>query len=74
MSKLLRGGFAGVVLKWAAGLRFPYLFLLTAILFAVNLFVPDAVPLADEIIMGLVTLLLASWRKKKTDSEGESPD
>ena len=74
MSKLLRGGFAGVVLKWAAGLRFPYLFLLTAVLFAVNLFVPDAVPLADEIIMGLVTLVLASWRKKKSDNEGESTD
>jgi hypothetical protein len=74
MSKLLRGGFAGVVLKWAAGLRFPYLFLLTAVLFAVNLFVPDALPLADEIIMGLVTLLLASWRKKKSDGEGGLPD
>ena len=67
--KLARGGLIGVVLKWASRLRFPYLFALTAILFAFNLFIPDAIPMADEVVMGLVALLLGSWRKR-----GESGD
>ena len=64
IKKIARGGLAGVVLRWASKLRFPYLFLLMAVLFFLNLFIPDIVPFADEIIMGLVAALLASIRKK----------
>jgi len=59
------------VLRFAGRLRFPYLFALTAIMFVVNLFVPDALPFADEILMGLLTVLLASIRKRR-DPAGES--
>jgi hypothetical protein len=52
------------MLRWASGLRFPYLFLLTALLFVFNVFVPDVVPVVDELIMGLAALTLASLRKK----------
>ena len=62
--KIARGGFAGAVLRWSSRLRFPYLFLLMTVLFVFNLFIPDVVPFADEIIMGLVAALLASLRKK----------
>jgi hypothetical protein len=64
MSKLMRGGLAGFLLRWASGLRFPYLFLLTAVLFVLNLFIPDVLPIADELIMGLIAMTLASLRKK----------
>ena len=67
MGKIARGGLAGVILRWASRLRFPYLFLLTAILFLANLFIPDALPMADELIMGLVALVLASLRKPGPD-------
>ena len=67
---ITKGGLAGIVLRWASRLRFPYLFALTAALFVLNLFVPDAIPMADEIVMGLVALLLGSIRKKK----GPEPD
>ena len=69
MGFLTRGGIAGVLVRWASRLRFPYLFLLTAILFVLNLFIPDVLPLADELIMGLVTMLLGSLRKKKTGDD-----
>ena len=62
--KIARGGLAGVFIRWSSNLRFPYLFLLMAVLFVINLFIPDVVPFADEIIMGLVAALLASLRKK----------
>jgi hypothetical protein len=71
--KLARGGVMGIVVKWASGLRFPYLLLITGLLFAANLFIPDFIPFADEIIMGLVTVFLANL-KKKPDTASEAPD
>ncbi len=64
IKKMSKAGIAGVFLRWASGLRFPYLALLTLILFVANLFIPDVMPFADEIIMGLVAALFASIRKK----------
>ncbi len=64
MGKLARGGIIAIVLRWASGLRFPWLFLLTAGLFVVNLLIPDALPLVDELLMGLAAATLASLRKK----------
>lgn len=51
------------LLRFAARLRFPTLFAVTAALFLIDLAVPDFIPLADELILGLVTLLLGSLRK-----------
>jgi hypothetical protein len=73
MGKLARGGITAVVVRWASGLRFPWLFLLTASLFAVNMLVPDAIPLVDELLMGLAAAMLASLRKKP-DKDGAAAD
>jgi hypothetical protein len=51
-------------LRWARRLRFPYLFGLTALLFVADLLVPDAIPFVDELLLGLLTLLFASLRKR----------
>ena len=64
IGKMARGGLAGAFLKWASRLRFPYIFLLLSGLFILNLFIPDVIPMVDEIIMGLAAVLLASLRKK----------
>ena len=69
MGKMMRGGMAGVLVRWASGLRFPYLLLVTTLLLVVNLFVPDAIPLADEIIMGLVAVMLANLKKKPEEEQ-----
>ncbi|MFC3816690.1 DUF6116 family protein [Lysobacter sp. GCM10012299] len=53
------------LLGFLGKLSFPRLFVLTAALFVVDLVVPDFVPLADELLLGLGTLLLASWKKRK---------
>jgi hypothetical protein len=47
-----------------ARLRFPTLFLITGALFLVTLVVPDAIPFADEILLGLGTALLGRVRKR----------
>lgn len=53
------------LLAWARRLRYPTLFKITALLFAVNVVVPDMVPFIDEILLGLGTLLLASWKDRR---------
>ena len=53
------------ILAFAARLRFPQLFLLTAALFALDLFIPDMIPFADEVLLGLMTALLGSIRRKR---------
>lgn len=66
---IARGGLAGAFLRWSSNLRFPYIFMLMTVLFVLNLFIPDVVPFADEIVMGLVAALLASLRKKPEEEE-----
>jgi len=53
------------LLNWASRLRFPQLLALTAGLFLLDLVVPDPIPLADEVLLGLATLLLANLRKRR---------
>jgi hypothetical protein len=55
----------GPVMGFLSKLSFPRLFALTAALFAIDLVVPDIIPFADEVLLGLGTLLLANWRKRK---------
>lgn len=62
------------LLRWFGKLSFPRLFLLTAALFFLDLLIPDFIPFADELLLGLGTLLLARWKKPdagKPPIEGE---
>ena len=65
------------VLGFLGRLSYPRLFLVTAALFVLDLIVPDLIPLADEILLGLGSLLLANFKKRKASPaadviEGES--
>ena len=55
-----------LITRFATGLRFPTLFALVAGLFVLDLLVPDLIPFADEILLALGTLLLASLRKRRS--------
>ena len=50
--------------RYAESLRFPWLVLLTSIFFVVNLFIPDALPFVDEILLGLVAVILGRVKRK----------
>jgi hypothetical protein len=54
------------VLGFLGRLSYPRLFVITAALFVIDLIVPDFIPLADEILLGLGSLLLANFKKRKT--------
>lgn len=55
------------ILVFASKLRFPQLFLLIATIFGLDLLIPDVIPFVDEILLGLVTTLLGSLKKKKEE-------
>jgi len=63
-------------MTWAAKLRQPTLFKLTALAFAVSVNWPiEPITLVEEKVLGLGTLLLANWKTRKapTDAiEGEA--
>jgi hypothetical protein len=61
MGKLGIGGLIGYL---TSRLRYPQLFLLTAALFGLDLIIPDLVPFVDEILLGLMTVLLGSLQTR----------
>ena len=54
-----------LLMRWADRLPLKLLFVITSILFIINVFTPDPIPFIDEILLGLLTLGLANWSKKK---------
>jgi hypothetical protein len=57
------------ILQYAARLRYPKLLALALVLFIADLIIPDIIPFADEILLGLISLLLAGLKKRKREHE-----
>jgi hypothetical protein len=58
-------------LSFANDLKFRNIFLIIIVLFIIDLFIPDFIPLIDEIILGLLAIILANWKKeRKQEKEG----
>jgi len=60
------------LIQYASRLRFPKLLALAAVVFVVDLILPDVIPFADEILLGLITLLLGTLKKRKLRQKGGS--
>jgi hypothetical protein len=68
----VRAGLVGWAIARLARLRFPVLFLVSAALFGVDLLLPDVIPFADELLLGLATALLATFKRRlEGDPVGE---
>lgn len=50
---------------WLSRLRSWQLFLVAGALFVADLLVPDPIPLIDEMMLGLATLLLGRWKRRR---------
>jgi len=57
-------GIKARLLGYLESLRFPWLLLVTLMLFLLNLVIPDALPFVDEILLALVAALLARFKRK----------
>lgn len=56
------------LVAWLSRLSYPRIFMVTAVLFGINLLVPDPLPFVDEILLGLATVVLA--KRKRTPGDG----
>lgn len=54
-----------ILVRWASGLRLPWLTAIVGFLFVSDLVIPDFIPLADELILGLATTMLVRWKKER---------
>lgn len=62
----------GIFPGFANRLKFKNLFFLILFLFIADLLVPDMIPMIDEIILGLLAILLANWKKAKAGDDGRN--
>ncbi len=53
------------LLSFLDGLRFPQLFVVLAVVFLVDLFLPDVLPFVDELVLGLLTLMVGMLRDRR---------
>jgi hypothetical protein len=54
-------------------LRFPSLFVIFAVLTLADIVIPDVIPLADEIGLALLTLLLGLWKDRRNHRRAGFP-
>lgn len=66
----MRHLFLAPLLRWLARLSYPRLFVVTATLFVLTLLIPDPIPLVDELLLGMGTLLLANWKRRGKPDPG----
>ena len=64
----LRAIVLGLLGRYGTELRFPVLFFVVACLLAFNMVLPDPVPFIDELILALMALMLASFKRKPLPS------
>ena len=65
-------GIRSKLTTYLQSLRFPWLLLVALILFVADLFVPDAIPFIDEILLALVATILARLKRRPTTVEPEA--
>lgn len=56
----------GLLTRFFSRLKFPWLFGLFLTLFGLDLLLPDLLPFMDELLLGLMTLLLGAWKDRKS--------
>ena len=63
----------GLVLRFLARLRFPVLFVVTVVLFSIDLLVPDVIPFVDEILLGLAAVLFGKLKRRRAADDDGRP-
>lgn len=59
---------AGRVWQFLGSLRSWQLFVVAATLFVADLVVADPIPFVDELLLGVLTLILGRWRRRPRSS------
>ncbi|MCX2781641.1 hypothetical protein OQJ46_01385 [Microbulbifer thermotolerans] len=68
MKKALPSALVGWFLSYARKLEHPQLFRWVAAIFLVDLLIPDLLPFADEVLLGLATLYLGTRKNRRAQT------
>ncbi|MEM7479888.1 MAG: DUF6116 family protein [Acidobacteriota bacterium] len=60
--------------NFAGRLKYPQLFFVTAAVFLIDLVLPDMIPFADEIMLGLLTVFLGRLRRPEAAQDDDHDD
>ncbi|VXB36002.1 conserved hypothetical protein [Luteimonas sp. 9C] len=66
----MRNPLSAPLIAWLSRLSYPRIFMVVAVLFGVNLLIPDPIILVDEVLLGLATVVLA--KRKRTPKSGDA--
>ncbi|HLR87401.1 MAG TPA: DUF6116 family protein [Wenzhouxiangella sp.] len=66
--------FFAPVERFLARRRFRTLFIILAILFVADVFIPDPIPLIDELILLVATVIVGSFRKPRESNSTSTAD
>jgi len=55
-------------------LRFPWLFVVLAGLLVLDLVTPDPIPLLDELVLAVLTLIAGSWKTSQPPTPRQPPE
>jgi uncharacterized membrane protein len=67
----MRSPLVALLTTFFARLRYPWLFAVAAGLFLVDMIIPDLLPLADEILLAVVTVMLASRKVERAPAAAD---
>ena len=56
----------GPLMDFVNRLRFKNLFILITVLLIIDILIPDMIPMLDEIILGIIAVILGNLKKKTT--------
>ena len=57
----------GIIRRFASRLKFPQLFALLFGLLLLDFIIPDPLPYVDEVILGILTVMLGMWRRRSDE-------
>jgi len=62
-------GIKSRLIGYLNSLRFPWLLLVTVVLFLANVLVPDVLPFVDEILLALVGVVLSRLKRRRNTGQ-----
>jgi hypothetical protein len=73
MTDTTRGPVIEAVERLLPRVKYPWLFVILAAMFVLDLFIPDPIPILDEATLALLTILVGGWRTRRARSTASEP-
>lgn len=65
MPGMNRGPLVSAIERLLPRMKYPWLFVALAAMFVLDLVIPDPIPILDEAVLALLTVLIGGWRTRR---------